>query len=174
MVASVAADYTYLPPVDRVPTPAVDNANPNAGCQTFDGCHECVLNGCSPVTHVGGGFTCASPGANSAREHVTPSFTELFIRAKKCKDTLNICSSTTTSVSGGLYNNQMGFKQVAAGSSEDITVPANYFCLAEFTSHEYATMKVKQQIGTRFPDVASFFKLEYFDSRGQVTVYSDW
>jgi len=73
-----------------------------------------------------------------------------------------------------LYDASLGFKVVAKGSSEDIEIPTNYFCLVDFKSSEYSYMKVFQEIGTALPGVAVFFRLEYFDSKGLVTLYNNW
>jgi len=80
---------------------------------------------------------CATPGATPADNGSKPSgryptYENLFYRAAKCKDTLKICQESTTAGTDGLQDGQFGFKHVAAGSSEDIVVPENYFCLTNF------------------------------------------
>jgi len=141
MAAGVAADHTFLPEIHRVPTGAVYNS-PSGSCSTIKDCHECVLAGCSPALIGGGGMTCATPGGeHGGRPNRTPSYVELFPRAKICKDTKNICGSSQT-VKGGLTSLSAGFKSVAAGSVDDVIVPTNYFCLVDFTTSEYSYMKV--------------------------------
>jgi len=85
-----------------------------------------------------GSMVCATPGADPKDSGATPSgrystYENLFYRASKCKDHLNICHSEVQSAQGGLHNSNYGFKHVAEGSHDDIVVPENYFCLADYS-----------------------------------------
>jgi len=61
--------------------------NHNA-CATFKGdCHSCVLAGCIPERE-----NCVNPPNKSERDIETPTYQEVFERAKLCQDTLGICT----------------------------------------------------------------------------------
>ena len=112
MAASVSGKV-FLPKFHRVQANETEVIPENLNCEDINGCHECVLAGCSPVTSEDRHFEhCAIPGSDERKYRLDqrPSYEELFVRAKKCKDEKKICRvEQTDGNKTGLENFEIGW-----------------------------------------------------------------